>query len=198
MIKQKKSFTLILLFVLTSISSFSQVVNYSTKISVSVSADVAIKNQLESSLLKKFRTFDDVKVVSDEFATYQVSIIAMETLSKDGYSFGYVSSVSVNSFIRTKDIIQAIVDLSLTKDEFGEESFQEFIERRNDLRTLLDSSYVGSTIEFYTSNAKNIDYSFLILDSEIESLAERIVATIDVEVFEKGRQFFESMNSNNY
>jgi hypothetical protein len=63
-------------------------------VKVSVSADNNIKGQVESYIKRELRSLQDVTLV-DEGADWELSILAMEISTKDGYKSGVVISAVI-------------------------------------------------------------------------------------------------------
>lgn len=67
---------------------------FSAKVQVSVSAEEAIRGQVESYVKRELRSLRDVTIV-DEGADWELSILAMEVSTKGGYKSGVIISAVI-------------------------------------------------------------------------------------------------------
>lgn len=169
----------ILLFSSSTIC-FSQNQAVTIDVSLNVSADAVFKNSLKSLITRELMELDDVRIVTQNYAYHSITIVALEDRGDD-YTRGYYSSVLVTKVVDTEPLIKSLASLETIRAKDAEE--REIIQKDY-------SDSKGEMIRSYIDGSVKIIFNILLADHDLENLAKRIVAEIDIEVLEDTRKYY--------
>lgn len=179
---------LLLIFIFLPLLAHSQ----QFEVNLSVSADNVIRDRALSILSRLLREFDEVTLSDSYFSDYEIRIIIIET-KKSGYVDGYAASLVVLKPLHPNGFTYAIADKYV--QEFNKDNI-DFIKIRNK-KLEIDTSYISKGLyEVFLQNDDGIyvpKLQNLLIDYDLESLCERIVATIDVGIFEPKRKMHDNL-----
>lgn len=177
-------FTYLTLNVLSQNSHAQDNIAFDFPIHVKVSADEVYKNVLNHHLTNHFRELPDVKLVSLENAYDQISIVSLQTSS--GL---YIASLVVNTIIEN----ESVITMGLMLSDQGEELINDK-SKLNEAIINFKNTSIGQSYSSTLEDALKFTFHSIYTDSDLKSLAERIVADINVEIFQKQRNLIEDLN----
>lgn len=144
-------------------------------VSLRIKADKAVEDLLKSYLLKELRYYDDIKIKKEDEADFFISVICL----KDEFDI-YSASVNVLNPIRYKDVIDNIAFFM---------DMQNFEENR----IKIDSSAIGRILRITLNSVEDNQLQILLTDNDLKSLSERIIASINVDIFEDKRILYDEI-----
>lgn len=146
-------------------------------IAVNVSADNTYQNLLKHYLIKGISEINDVNVVGFEFADHVIEVVSLRTSS--GL---YVASV----VFKTKLNQDAIIQVGLLFDEEGI-SYLEDEKKLAEVTDSLKNNSQGRAFRIALLDAFTSEYHSVYTDGDLQNLADRIVADINIDVFQEER-----------
>lgn len=166
-------FLLISVFTLPFVVSAQQELpKFQARVKIDVSADENIKEEVQSYLARELRSLNDVIIV-DENPEWELSIIAMELSTKEGYKKGIGFSIVI---LKPFNFNHRFVEI--LKTLFGE-SISDKVELIDSL-TYHVYSYEGHWLQTGPTDG-------------LKSICQKIVVNFDSNHLEKSRKFYQQM-----
>src|ERR1700679_1389283 len=155
-----KKFILFFLMFFCSSFLFAQSNSFKIKVNVVVAGDDVIKDQVESAIDQKLRTFSDVVLVTARGdPDYILSVLVIQTKQINGNPIGYIGS---------EDVIGRLLAKAFHK------SIRSLIAKKR-----VDSVAANGLSNVISSYAYDLPVSSVLVDADLNNLVERIVAFAD-------------------
>ncbi len=161
---------------------------------LSVSADNIIEAQAKSNISRLLREFNDITITDSYECDYELRIIILENHNKSGYQTGFTASISILKPLAPEDFTSYIAQRYTYENRTDKDEMVEYFSNK----FKIDTSYIYSGIadKIYEKGVYQTVNSFLLVDNELRSICERIVAGIDTEILEPDRIEYDKLWKN--